>query len=114
MEDYKTYECPKCQIKKHINLKESFDFKCKCCGGKMRYVGVTRKNSTIPNKKESYNTTEQYSFSQSTYTPKCPTCGSTDLSKVSSISKVGSVLMFGLLSQKIKKTWHCNNCKYEW
>lgn len=45
---------------------------------------------------------------------KCPTCGSTDLSKVSSISKVGSVLMFGLLSQKVKKTWHCNNCKYEW
>lgn len=47
-------------------------------------------------------------------TPKCPTCGSTDLSKVSSISKAGSVLMFGLLSQKVKKTWHCNNCKYEW
>lgn len=46
--------------------------------------------------------------------PKCPTCGSTNLSKVSAMSKVGSVAMFGLLSQKVKKTWHCNNCKYEW
>lgn len=46
--------------------------------------------------------------------PKCPTCGSTNLSKVSNISKAGSVFMFGLLSQKVKKTWHCNNCKYEW
>ena len=46
--------------------------------------------------------------------PKCPTCGSTDLSKVSTMSKAGSVFMWGLFSQKVKKTWHCNNCKYEW
>lgn len=47
-------------------------------------------------------------------TPKCPTCGSTNLSKVSTMSKAGSVFMWGLFSQKVKKTWHCNNCKYEW
>lgn len=46
--------------------------------------------------------------------PKCPTCGSTKLSNVSTLSKAGSVFMFGLLSQKVKKTWHCNNCGYEW
>lgn len=46
--------------------------------------------------------------------PKCPTCGSTDLSKVSTLSKAGSVFMFGLLSQKVKKQWHCNNCGSEW
>ncbi|WP_418966745.1 zinc-ribbon domain-containing protein [Butyribacter intestini] len=46
--------------------------------------------------------------------PKCPTCGSTNLSKVSTMSKAGSVFMWGLFSQKVKKTWHCNNCKYEW
>lgn len=46
--------------------------------------------------------------------PKCPTCNSTKLSKVSAISKAGSVFMFGLLSQKVKKTWHCDNCGYEW
>ena len=46
--------------------------------------------------------------------PKCPTCGSEKLSKVSTLSKAGSVFMFGLLSQKVKKTWHCDNCGYEW
>lgn len=51
---------------------------------------------------------------QSDNIPKCPTCGSTKLSKVSVTSKAGSVFMFGLLSQKVKKTWHCDNCKYEW
>ena len=45
--------------------------------------------------------------------PKCPTCGSTKLSKISTASKAGSVFLFGLLSQKVKKTWHCDNCKYE-
>ncbi len=46
--------------------------------------------------------------------PKCPTCNSTNISKVSTMSKAGSVAMWGLLSQKVKKTFHCNNCKYEW
>lgn len=46
--------------------------------------------------------------------PHCPTCGSEKLSKVSTMSKAGSVFMFGLLSQKVKKTWHCDNCGYEW
>lgn len=46
--------------------------------------------------------------------PKCPTCSSTNIKKVSGTSKVISVAMFGLLSQKVKKTFHCNNCGYEW
>lgn len=50
---------------------------------------------------------------QKSNVPKCPTCGSTKLSKVSTMSKAGSVIMWGLFSQKVKKTWHCDNCKYE-
>ena len=46
--------------------------------------------------------------------PKCPTCSSTNIKKVSGTSKAFSVAMFGLLSQKVKKTFHCNNCGYEW
>lgn len=47
-------------------------------------------------------------------TPKCPTCGSTNIKKISGISKAGSVAMFGLLSRKVHKQWHCNNCGSEW
>ena len=46
--------------------------------------------------------------------PKCPTCGSTNIQKISASSKAGSVFLFGLMSQKVKHQWHCNNCKYEW
>lgn len=46
--------------------------------------------------------------------PKCPTCGSTDLRKVSVGAKAVSVGLLGIFSQKVKKTWHCNSCGYEW
>lgn len=45
---------------------------------------------------------------------KCPTCGSTDTTKISTTSKVINASLFGLLGNKRKKTFHCNNCKYEW
>jgi len=47
-------------------------------------------------------------------TPKCPTCQSTNIKKVSGTSKAISVAMLGFLSQKVKKQFHCNNCGYEW
>lgn len=46
--------------------------------------------------------------------PKCPTCGSSNIKRVSGTSKAVSVVMFGLLSQKVKKQFRCNNCGYEW
>lgn len=46
--------------------------------------------------------------------PKCPTCQSTNIKRVSGTSKAVSVAMWGLLSQKVKKQFHCNNCGYEW
>lgn len=57
---------------------------------------------------------QKSSNTQTDNRPKCPTCGSTNLRKISTTSKVTSVAMWGLFSQKVKKTWHCNNCKYEW
>lgn len=48
------------------------------------------------------------------YVPKCPTCGSKDIKKITVASKAGSVALWGLFSQKVKKQWHCNNCSSEW
>ena len=41
----------------------------------------------------------------------CPYCNSSNCKKISGISKATSVAMFGIFSQKVKKQWHCNNCK---
>lgn len=46
--------------------------------------------------------------------PKCPTCGSVNIRKVSVESKAVSVGLFGIFSQKVKKQFHCGNCGYEW
>jgi hypothetical protein len=47
------------------------------------------------------------------YIPKCPVCGSPDLRKISATSKVLDVAFWGFAAGKPKKTYHCNNCDYE-
>lgn len=46
--------------------------------------------------------------------PKCPTCSSTNLKKISTTSKVVNTAMWGFFGTKRHKTFHCNNCGYEW
>lgn len=46
--------------------------------------------------------------------PKCPTCQSTNLHKISTTSKAMNTVVLGLLGTKRHKTFHCNNCGYEW
>ena len=48
------------------------------------------------------------------HVPKCPTCGSPDLEKIGTASKVLDVAFWGFASGKVKKTFHCKNCGYEW
>ncbi len=48
------------------------------------------------------------------FIPRCPTCGSTNLRKITTGQKALSVWAFGLLSQKVKRQFKCNNCGYEW
>lgn len=45
---------------------------------------------------------------------KCPTCSSTDVRKISGSERVGSVMMLGIFSKKINKSFKCNNCGYTW
>lgn len=51
---------------------------------------------------------------QNTGAPTCPTCHSTNLSKISGTSRWLSVGLFGLASSKIGKTFKCNSCGYTW
>ena len=58
---------------------------------------------------------------KSTYAPKvnsntakCPTCGSMDIERISTGSKLFGGAMFGLLSSDVRNTMRCNSCKYKW
>lgn len=46
---------------------------------------------------------------------KCPNCQSTNTNKISSASKAGSALVFGVLAVgKLTKTYECKSCGYKW
>ena len=46
--------------------------------------------------------------------PKCPTCGSSNIRKISTGERMVSVGMLGLFSKKISKSFKCNSCGYTW
>lgn len=46
--------------------------------------------------------------------PKCPICGSTNISKISTLNRAVSVGLLGLASSKIGKTHKCNKCGSTW
>lgn len=46
--------------------------------------------------------------------PKCPSCGSTNISKIGVINRTVSFKLVGFASSKIGKTHKCNNCGTMW
>jgi len=46
--------------------------------------------------------------------PKCPTCGSTNIEKISTIARGMSLGMFGLASKTARSQFMCKNCGYKW
>ncbi len=46
--------------------------------------------------------------------PKCPTCSSTNIEKISSFDKAAGAVMFGLFSKTARSQFKCKNCGYKW
>lgn len=48
--------------------------------------------------------------------PKCPTCGSANIRRISTAEKATGVILFGIFSNKRKYQFECQNpkCKYKW
>lgn len=51
---------------------------------------------------------------QNANVPKCPTCGSTNIEKISFGKKAFGGALFGIFSSDVRKTMHCKNCGYKW
>ena len=47
-------------------------------------------------------------------TPKCPTCGSTNVEKISAGKKAIGFVAVGVFSSNFGKTMHCKQCDYKW
>lgn len=52
--------------------------------------------------------------SNNVHKPRCPYCNSENLSRITSFDKAVNIAMFGILGNKRKYQWHCNNCKTNW
>lgn len=46
--------------------------------------------------------------------PKCPTCNSTNIKKISGTAKVVGAVAFGLFSKTARSQFECENCGYKW
>lgn len=90
--------CEKCGCDKSFIMKETdFDF-----------IICTNCSNNVFNNRVKPNTHNIHSKP----TVTCPYCKSTNTKKISSMSKAGSVAMWGIFALgKTTKQWHCNNCK---
>lgn len=59
-------------------------------------------------------TSRQIKEQQSDSRPKCPTCGSTNIEKISVGKKIGGSMLFGIFSSDVRNTMHCKNCGAKW
>lgn len=57
---------------------------------------------------------EKERLDKETYIPKCPTCGSTNVYKISTGKKATGFVLAGVFSSNFGKTMHCKNCGYKW
>ncbi len=46
--------------------------------------------------------------------PKCPTCQSPNIKRISGIKKAVHGCAFGVLSKTARSQFECNNCGYKW
>lgn len=79
------------ELEKYKNAKEDFE----------RYKKEELKRQQLAQVKEALK-------------PRCPQCGSTNIEKISTTSRVVSIAAVGLASEKIGKQYKCKKCKHLW
>ncbi len=80
------------------------------------YINYNIRNNVNESNEEYFNRINRHTInnSQNRNIPKCPTCGSTNIRKMSGVERGASIATFGIFSKKINKTFKCGNCGYTW
>ncbi len=66
------------------------------------------------NREKSKSQIKNNNYNNDRNVPKCPTCGSTSISKISATSKVLGGALFGFFSKTAMSQFKCNKCGYKW
>lgn len=51
---------------------------------------------------------------EQSHQPQCPTCHSKNVQQISGIERGASIIVLGIFSKKINKSYKCKNCGYTW
>lgn len=114
----KSFNCPNCG-----NKILDCDTKCKYCGFDKisTYLLNIERNKDIVKRQYEINERIERDYRinkgierKMDNKPKCPTCGSLNVEKISTGKKVFGGAMFGLFSSDVRNTMHCKNCGYKW
>lgn len=134
--------CEKCQIHIFPNFEGDTITQCPKCGGSIIDTNISfeqykqmPKNKRCNRCKRNYpkifikcprcytqlikisnSTSSKLPISNSIHQniPKCPTCGSTNVEKISTAKKAVGFAMVGVFSSNLGKTMECKNCGYKW
>ena len=71
----------------------------------------TQASVSVINDRTAY---DQSKSAENVLVPKCPTCGSTHIHKISLASKAIGGYMFVIFSSNVRNTFECSNCGYKW
>lgn len=100
---------PIARTKDYLLIDPRFTDKCSHCGNEMKNHILSKRPSDWVDPRKHDILAKDYDN-----LPKCPTCSSTNIKKITVTSKAASVAMWGVLSRKVHKQWHCNVCGSEW
>lgn len=113
--------------KERIKLRQTSEYQIIC---KYKFIidnkntPEMRKQQSLRDKQKNQNNINKsnlikpkQSFSTATspqYIPKCPTCQSTNIIKISATKKALGFVTVGFFSSNFGKTMECKNCGYKW
>lgn len=107
------YKCPNCG-RTYRDEEEGY-YQCLNCRYPLKKAeNVTTARHPELNPMLSDNHVIGYINNQNKDTPKCPTCGSANIEKISLGRKAFGGVMFGLFSSNVRNTFQCTNCGYKW
>ena len=110
-ENYKSM--PK--VKKCKNCKRKYPkifIKCPKCNQQL--IKLSTENKQLGKQVNEIKKETQEHQEQQSNIPKCPTCGSTNICKISTGKKALGFITVGIFSSNFGKTMECKQCGYKW
>lgn len=108
------YKCKICNKNYYFNTSEPYSKKCPVCGEEMEFIWNHDCDTELAEKVKNtppYDPTKDPNSPYYIPVVECPYCHSKDTKKISTLSKAGSVALFGVFALgKTSKQYHCNKC----